>query len=281
MAFHPGTGLVYIPILEMPFAYRTDPEWRFRPQGFNSGVDPVGGGLSILTERVVAALIAWDPLRQREVWRVEHAHIVNGGALATAGNLVFQGTGRARLVAYRATDGERLFEAPTGTGVVAPPITYRIDGEQYVAILAGLGGGLAMASGDPPPETVASGNAGRVLAWKLGGSARVPEPDWRPQPVVPIEARLEPERVERGRKTYYRSCSPCHGPAAIGGGFLPDLRMSQPAVYDELPAIVLEGGRVDRGMPAFAESLDDGDVADLRHFLLERRAELVAEQGGR
>jgi quinohemoprotein ethanol dehydrogenase len=224
-------------------------------------------------------LIAWDPLRQREVWRVEHEHIVNGGALATAGNLVFQGTGRARLAAYRATDGERLFEAPTGPGVVAPPITYRVDGEQYVAVLAGLGGGLAMASGDPPPETVASGNAGRVLAWKLGGTARLPvDPPRAPEPVVPIEARLDPARVERGKRIYFRHCGPCHGPSAVGGGFLPDLRRSAPAVYDALPAIVLEGGRLDRGMPEFAGFLGAEDVADLRDYLLERRAALVAEQ---
>jgi len=281
MAFHPGTGLVYLPILEMPFAYSDDEDFSFVPGRFNSGVDPIAGADSMVDGRVVAALVAWDPVKQREVWRVEHAHVANGGVLATAGNLVFQGSGRARLAAYRASDGEKLFEAPTGTGVVAPPITYRVDGEQYVAILAGLGGGLAMASGDPPPETVASGNAGRVLAWKLGGTAKLPEAELRPAPVVPIDARLDPDRAQRGRKLYYRFCSPCHGPAAIGGGFLPDLRRSQPAVYEQLPAIVLGGGRIDRGMPEFASFLDAEDVADLRAYLLERRAALVAEQARR
>ena len=278
MAFHPGTGLVYIPTLEMPFTYRDDPDFSFQPGRFNSGIDPVAGAVSMVTGRVVSALVAWDPLHQREVWRVEHAHVSNGGALATAGNLVFQGTGRAGFAAYRATDGEKLFEAPTGTGVVAPPITYRVGGEQYVAVLAGLGGGLAMASGDPPPETVASGNAGRVLAWKLGGTARLPEIERRIDPVVPIEARLEPARVERGKRVYFRHCAPCHGPSAVGGGFLPDLRTSQPAVYEELPAIVLEGGRLDRGMPEFGSFLRAEDVADLREYLLDRRAALVAEQ---
>jgi PQQ-dependent dehydrogenase (methanol/ethanol family) len=278
MAFHPGTGLVYLPTLEMPFTFGDDPDYAFHPGRFNTGVDPLAGTVSMVTGRIVAALVAWDPLRQREVWRVEHAHVSNGGALATAGNLVFQGTGRARLAAYRATDGAKLFETPTGTGVVAPPITYRVDGEQYVAVVAGLGGGLAMASGDPPPETVATGNAGRVLAWKLGGTARLPEVERRELPVVPIEARLEPERVAQGERLYYRYCGACHGPAAIGGGFLPDLRMAQPAVYDELPAIVLEGGRLDRGMPRFGAVLGAEDVVALREYLLDRRAALVAEQ---
>ncbi len=277
MAFHPGTGLVYIPTLEMPFTFRDDPDFAFQPGRFNSGIDPHVGTVSMVTGRIVAALVAWDPLRQREVWRVEHPHVSNGGALATAGNLVFQGTGRATLAAYRATDGSKVFEAPTGTGVVAPPITYRVDGEQYVAVLAGLGGGLAMASGDPPPETVASGNAGRVLAWKLGGTGRLPEVERREVPVVPIEARLEPARVAQGERLYFRYCGACHGPAAIGGGFLPDLRMAQPAVYDELPAIVLHGGRLDRGMPDFGAFLSAEDVGDLRQYLLARRAELVAE----
>ena len=96
-----------------------------------------------------------------------------------------------------------------------------------LAILAGLGGGLAMASGDPPPETVASGNAGRVLAWKLGGTARLPESVPRPEPpLTPIEARIDPERSQRGKKLYFRHCAPCHGPSAVGGGFIPDLRRS-------------------------------------------------------
>jgi quinohemoprotein ethanol dehydrogenase len=278
MAFHPGTGLVYVPTLEMPFAYRNDPDFAFHPGRLNTGIDPLGGLLSMATERVVAALVAWDPLRGREAWRVEHEHVANGGVLATAGNLVFQGTGRATLAAYRATDGKLLFEAPTGTGVVAPPITYRVGGEQYVAVLAGLGGGLAMASGDPPPETVASGNAGRLLAWKLGGTLRLPEPGSRPEPVAPIEARVEPARVERGERLYFRHCGACHGPSAVGGGFIPDLRRSAPAVYDALAAIVLEGGRLDRGMPGFGGVLGPEDVADLRAYLLERRAALAAEE---
>jgi len=188
MSFHPGTGLVYIPVMDMSYAFGNDPKFQHRPGLFNTGVDPVGGSASLTAGRVVGALIAWDPLRRREVWRVEHEHLANGGTLATAGNLVFQGTGRAMLRAYRATGGKVLFEAPTGTGVVAPPITYELDGEQYVAVVAGLGGGMALASGSPPPETLATGNAGRVLAWKLGGTLALPEaPAWQPPPVAPID----------------------------------------------------------------------------------------------
>jgi quinohemoprotein ethanol dehydrogenase len=281
MSFHPGTGLVYVPTLEMPFAFADDPRFSFEAGHFNTGIDSVAGTESMGSERIVSALVAWDPRRQREVWRVEHPYVVNGGVLSTAGNLVFQGTGRATLAAYRASDGERLFEAFTGTGVVAPPITYRVDGEQYVAVLAGLGGGMALASADPPPATLASGNAGRLLAFKLGGTQRLPEPELALPPVVPIEAKLDPARVAHGKRVFYRYCSACHGPAAIGGGTLPDLRRSPPPVYDALGSILLEGARLDGGMPSFAATLGPADVEAVRAYLLERRAELVRQESAR
>jgi len=277
MSFHPGTGLVYIPALEMPFAFRDDPDFVLRPNAMNAGVDPLAGAMSMVAGgRIGAALIAWDPVRQRVAWRVEHPHVVNGGTLATAGDLVFQGTGRGTLAAYRATDGERLFEVRTGTGVIAPPITYRARGEQYVAVLAGLGGGLALASADPPPDTLASGNAGHVLAWKLGGTAALPEAaPWRPAPLAPIDAPVDAARAARGQGTFFRYCASCHGPAAIGGGTLPDLRRSSPAVYDGLADILLSGSRLARGMPRF-NYLGPEDVADLRAYLMSRRAALIA-----
>jgi quinohemoprotein ethanol dehydrogenase len=281
MSFHPGTGLVYIPTLQMPFVFADDVRFSHQMGHFNTGADPVAGAESMLNERIVAALVAWDPRRQREVWRVEHPHIANGGLLSTAGNLVFQGTGRATLAAYRASDGERLFEAFTGTGVVAPPITYRVDGEQYIAVLAGLGGGMALASADPPPATLASGNAGRLLAFKLGGKQRLPEPELELPPVIPIEAKLDPAQVAEGKRIYLRYCSACHGPAAIGGGTLPDLRRSPPAVYDALGPILTQGARLDGGMPSFGAFMRDDDVEAVRAYLIERRAELVREESAR
>jgi quinohemoprotein ethanol dehydrogenase len=275
MSFHPGTGLVYIPALEMPFAFGEDPNFVFRPTRMNTGIDPVAGGKSLASGRVVGALVAWDPVRQREAWRVEHPHVVNGGTLATAGNLVFQGTGRGMLAAYRASDGTKLFETKTGTGVVAPPITYRVGGEQYVAVLAGFGGGLALASSDPPADVLASGNAGRVLAWKLGAKAALPEPaPWQPAPLPSVEEPPDPQRAARGEPIYARHCSSCHGPAAIGGGTLPDLRRSSPAVYADLGSVLIGGSRLARGMPRF-DFMTPDDVADVRAYLLSRRVELT------
>ena len=90
-------------------------------------------------------LIAWDPVKQKEAWRQEHVSPWNGGTLTTAGNLVFQGTADGRFIAYNATSGEKLWESPTGTGVVAAASTYMIDGKQYVSVAVGWGGVFGVA----------------------------------------------------------------------------------------------------------------------------------------
>src|SRR6516162_11390182 len=79
-------------------------------------------------------LLAWDPVNRKEAWRVEYVAPWNGGTLTTAGNLVFQGTADGRFVAYNAKSGDKLWETPVGTGVVAAASTYMIDGKQYVSI---------------------------------------------------------------------------------------------------------------------------------------------------
>ncbi|MFO0687386.1 MAG: PQQ-dependent dehydrogenase, methanol/ethanol family [Myxococcota bacterium] len=279
MSFHPRTGLVYLPAIDMPYGYVEDRPFTVEPGFFNTGADPVKGSETMTTAgRIQASLLAWDPVRGRVAWRVDHAFFANGGTLATAGDLVFQGTGDGRMRAYRAQDGELVWETPTGTGVVAPPISYAVDGEQYLAVVTGLGGGMGLASGNPPPAVLASGNAGHVLAWKLGGKAKLPEPVALPTPPLePIAEKLEPARVEQGRKLYIRYCGHCHGPFAIAGGMIPDLRRSAPATYEVLPSIVLEGAREARGMPRFDGVLDATELAAIRQYLLDRRAALVAE----
>jgi len=228
-------------------------------------------------------LLAWDPVAQKERWRAPtgSSEMVGGGVLTTAGNLVVQGTGSGKLIVYRADTGQKLHEIHVGTGIIAAPISYELDGEQYIAVVAGIGGGMGMASGDPPPAVLASGNAGRVLAWKLGGPAQLPDPDpalsVATRPLAPIDEILDPARIESGRRIYTRFCGHCHGPHAISGGVVPDLRRSAPPIYDMLPAIALEGSLLARGMPSFAGVLDEAMLSDVREYLLSRRAALVAE----
>ena len=114
-------------------------------------------------------LLAWDPVKQKEAWRAEYVAPWNGGTLTTAGNLVFQGTADGRFIAYNATTGEKLWETPVGTGVVAAPATYTIDGKQYVSIAVGWGGvfGIA-ATGD---RTAKPGNGLHLRGRRQGAAA--------------------------------------------------------------------------------------------------------------
>ncbi|HLT01695.1 MAG TPA: PQQ-dependent dehydrogenase, methanol/ethanol family, partial [Geminicoccaceae bacterium] len=148
MAFHPGEGLVYIPAIEAAFPYFPEAGWKPDPnRGMNTGLDLAAGAMPAdpaAREAAIAAtkgaLIAWDPVTQQEHWRVPHAGPWNGGLLATGGGLVFQGTGQGQFAAYSAAEGRQLWSFAAGTGIIAPPVTYTVNGEQYVAVLAGYGG---------------------------------------------------------------------------------------------------------------------------------------------
>jgi quinohemoprotein ethanol dehydrogenase len=230
-------------------------------------------------------LTAWDPVAQRKVWEVTHDSEVNGGALATAGNLVFKGTGDGALAAYRATDGAPLWRAEVGIAVMAPPITYRVGGEQYVAVSVGMGGsaGLNMTTFDYV-------NAGYVIAWKLGGKAALPRVVPRPPAVVHVAPTdASPERVTRGQTLYGEHCFRCHGIGTKSGGLLPDLRFSSRETHAGWNDVVLGGVRAGAGMASFADVLTPDDAAAIQAYViarahhepgwLERAAAWLVEQG--
>jgi PQQ-dependent dehydrogenase (methanol/ethanol family) len=273
MSFHPGTGLVYFPKRDMGSIFAGDPNFVYRPKTWNTGLDTAafsefsfsdGGPMS-------AALVAWDPVAQREVWSVDHVTAFNGGTLSTAGGLVFQGTADGRFVAYRATDGAKLWESPVGTGVMAGPVTYTVDGEQYVAVAAGWGASFAM-SGAQLALAAGVRGGGRVLAFKLGGSAVVPpgkEPLGPvPMPTYALESNAE-ER-ERGMALFHFYCSVCHGPQAVAGGSIPDLRHLSTENHALFGGIVRGGVMQEHGMPAFGDLLNDADVRAIQAWILER-----------
>jgi quinohemoprotein ethanol dehydrogenase len=143
MSFSRDTGLVYIPAKQNPMVYKLQEDYESQSIGMNLGVnfwDAPGEIIDLPPEfgpEFQGHLLAWDPVEQKEVWRVTQANFENGGVLSTAGNLVFQGTADEELHAYNAESGERLWSMPTQTGVLAPPVTYSVDGEQYVAVVVG------------------------------------------------------------------------------------------------------------------------------------------------
>ena len=270
MSYDPETRLVYIPAQDAIFIYATEKGFQFRPGNWNTGVDfglfkdpqpPQPGGF----------LLAWDPANQKERWRVPYTSIWNSGTLSTAGNLVFQGTADGRFVAYSADKGEKLWDVSVRTGVIASPVTYQLDGVQYVSVMAGWGGAYALAGGS---ATGGIPVPGRLLTFALNGKARLPETAGKLPEVKPIEVSASKEQSEKGALLFARSCAVCHGVAAIGGGATPDLRYSQPAIYDRYPSIVLDGEFSSIGMPALKKWLSKDDVDAIRAYVLKRRAEL-------
>jgi mono/diheme cytochrome c family protein len=284
MAFHPGTRLVYLPAMELGSLFKVDPDFQVRPAGLNTGLDygrfTIGASDSEAPIESSGALLAWDPVAQREVWRVQHATAWNGGALATAGNLVFQGTADGRFAAYRATDGAKLWESPAGTAVMAGPVSYQVDGVQYVAVAAGWGSGFALSAG---PAALAAGvrGAGRVLAFALDRHGEVPPAPPAPGPVPEPPRIFEPteEQLARGGRLYAGWCMPCHGPLAIGGGSIADLRYATAETHASFAQIVLGGLRAERGMPAFADVLTPDDARAIQGYVLALAAD--AARAGR
>jgi len=275
MSFHPGTGLVYLPTHEIASFYKVDPDFAVRHRALNTGLDysmyvHYDGNEEASVE---AHLVAWDPLRQRAAWRVPHRAAYSGGTLATAGNLVFQGSSDGRLVAYRATDGEKLWELPVGTGIMAAPITYQLGGDQYVAIAAGWGSGFALSAGPAALEAGVQG-AGRMLAFKLGASEAMPPapPPLPAPPGAPLPVTASAEDLERGSALFTRVCMVCHGPAAIAGGSIKDLRWASAESHQVFDEIVLGGARESLGMPSFSDLLSAEDVRLIQQYILSRAA---------
>ena len=220
---------------------------------------------------MTASLIAWDPVAQKEVWSVPHVTGFNGGTLATAGGLVFQGSSDGRFVAYRATDGEKLWESPASTGVIAGPVTYEVDGEQYVAVTAGWGASFAWSGGQLALAAGVRGG-GRVLTFKLGATGVVPTGKPPLGPVPPPTFQVESTEAERaeGKELFHFYCSVCHGPMAVAGGSIPDLRHLPESKHALFEDIVL-GGLLQRGgMPAFPDQLDSDQVRIVQAWVLEQ-----------
>jgi mono/diheme cytochrome c family protein len=286
MSFSPDTGLVYLPSQDLPAPYLEDAGFEHADGFWNTGIDfrtletPADPAIAAEVAKMVRGqLVAWDPVRQREVWRYQHPGPWNGGTLATAGGLVFQGSLVGEFAAYDAANGERLWVSDAQTGVAAAPATYTVDGEQYVAVSAGWGSIFALLGG----EALASlglENRSRILAYKRGGSAALPElppPASKPLPEPP-EQTAGLDTIAAGKALYYQRCVTCHGVDVASGGITPDLRYSPAEVHDAWDAIVLEGVFRDRGMPAFDSIFDKADSQAVRAFVIDAAHKAYARQ---
>jgi mono/diheme cytochrome c family protein len=227
-------------------------------------------------------LIAWDPIAGKEMWRADHIGPWNGGVLSTAGNLVFQGTADGHFNAYDATSGKPVWSAETYTSTLAGPITYTVDGEQYVAVGAGYGSVFYLVAGFAAPK-IGNPDNGRILVYKLGGSAQLPKPDLtRIDFPKPPPATAPATMVAAGHAKFNQYCLVCHGYNAISGGVIPDLRRSPLIGYDApFKDVVLGGARQSLGMVSFAKQLKPEDVDAIRAYIItEAHAGYDAEHAG-
>lgn len=280
MAFSQRTDLVYIPVTENFLGYVSDAEFIVDPEGWNTGID-FGRGITFMLglpdAPVNAALLkAWDPVAQEEVWRVMHPGGSSAsGVLATAGGLVFQGNRSGELAAFNDATGEQLWSTLTQAGVMAAPSTFMVGDEQYVAQLVGSpalpeeGPGAAVATTD------LSTNNSRLLVYRIGGDATLPEmPDLAEIEAAPVEipqTDATNEMIAQGESAYNRNCSVCHGPFAVSIRLdtYPDLRMS--GMLGDAEAwhgVVMEGDMADSGMASWEGILDDSDAEAIRAFVI-------------
>lgn len=284
MAYHPGENLVYIPAFEAAMLYAPEENWKpDMARGFNVGFDLGAGDLppdqGIRREvqgTIKGRLVAWDPVAQKPRWTVEHPGPWNGGVLATGGGLVFQGNSGSEFAAYNAATGDKLWSFAAQTGVVAPPMTYTVNGEQYVAVLAGWGGAFALSvDGELIDNMRPVRNISRLLVFKLGAQKQLPaEPDFALAPLDPPPSRASSATIEQGRAKYARYCAVCHAPAAVGSTELPDLRRSGALDNGEAWSQIVHGGVLkDNGMASFAKSLSKDEIEAIRQYVIKRANE--------
>jgi len=278
MAFSPVTGLVYLPAKTGTEALHVpDPNWTYNPDKNNLGNEKAyEGPLKAQLQAMplpVGELLAWNPVTQRAAWHANYPTAVGGGVLATAGNLVFQGRADGVLAAYRATDGKQLWSFDAGTGIMAPPVTYQVDGVQYVSVLAGWGGPDGLGN-DPAWGHVKPGY-GRLLTFMIGGNATLKAPVYghKNPPVAPdIATSTSPEVIHQGELLFGENCAGCHGSKAVAGP-LPDLRYASKETLEGIEGIVLGGKRAALGMPSFQKILNAEQVRAIQAYIVARARE--------
>jgi len=268
MAYSPLTRLAYIPAVNVPdvVTWEGDGEYFDTLEMF----DEVDG-----KPHIPGMLIAWDPVTQSEKWSVPHDVAFNGGVLATAGGLVFQGDANGLFSAYDATTGERLWSVATNSAIGAAPVSYTLDGEQRVLVAVGAGSGMQFMYPSFHAGKKTIGKT-RLMSFSLTGTAEMPDSHYI-TPVLPDlpEQTATPETVAQGRELFAEmECRGCHGKNAVAlfGGTVPDLRYASKETWLQWNGIVIGGARSGRGMPQFDLSVEQADA--IRAYVLSRAWEL-------
>ncbi len=281
MSYSPKTGLVYIPTNNTAQVYAHDPDWKPGTTGFQLGIDASPGNVpadkavrAATAAAMTGALVAFDPVSGTVKWKVPQDTPTNGGTLATAGNLVFQGTALGEFRAYTADTGKQLWSFPAQSGILAAPMTYMLDGVQYVAVMVGWGGVWDVSAGKLVTKRITP-NISRLMVFKLGGSAKLPAaPEESKRVLDPPPPSGTPQQIAIGEKAYTNSCSVCHGATAVAGVLNPDLRHSvslgNPKLWQE---IVHDGLLRQNGMVAWKSQFSREQIEAIRLYVVKRANE--------
>ncbi|HWE45369.1 MAG TPA: PQQ-dependent dehydrogenase, methanol/ethanol family [Caulobacteraceae bacterium] len=299
MSFDPQTGLVYVPVIQasMIMAKGYDLKGRtladrwavngvfvddYPPEGVPEyGLPPLARVLAGRTPpKREGFLEAWDPAAGRVVWKQPTPSFWDGGVLSTGGGLVVQGDETGMLNVRDARTGALLKQIDTGSSIMAAPMTYSVKGVQYVAVMAGFGGGPGWAF---PPNSAAYkyGNEGRILVFRLDGAA-APRPAPFVEPPMPEPPRRigTPQQIAAGGKLFAAQCARCH--ANVPRGLVPDLLMMGPETHKAFDDIVLRGQRLPAGMGRFDDILSPADAQAIHAYLIDEATKAWdARQKGR
>ena len=282
MSYNPNTGLVYIPTIEMPGVFKDKGMDLANWQSPHFYIDPGVAFADADTPKDYgsAALLAWDPLKQKKVWSQPLPPNWNAGTMTTKGNLVFEGMADGSFNAFNATSGDKLWSVNVGSGISAPPITYTVDGKQYVSLLVGWGGGgVLLGSLAAQHGWKYKVHPRRLFTFALDGKVPMP-PSPPPAFAVPVDVpafKIDEKLADKGRERFAHSCMWCHGTGAVSGGIGPDLRESPLATsHDAFKEVVVNGAKLANGMPRFHDFSDD-DVDSLFHYIRQQaRASVTA-----
>ena len=283
MSYSQKTGYIYIPVQSFPAYFTGQKEVRYLENRWNTGVDlnEIRGpqswvaGRAVMDALVYGELVAWDPIKNERAWTVRHPKPSNGGTLSTAGNLVFQGTWDGVFTAYDAANGDPLWQYQSDSAILAGPITYELDGDQYVAVAQGSGGVVMLTIGDEVRKNTVNQN--RLLVFKRGKSEKgfLPIDDSVVQ-IQPLYGHSDTDdaTIKNGEYLYHTNCASCHGIDATSNYVVPDLRYMTEKTHEDFATIVLGGSLTHKGMIGFYETLNLDDVNMIHEYLKDKQVSL-------
>ena len=286
MSFSTKTGLMYIPVQSIPSYFSAVKEVMYRVNRWNTGVDlntnrdPKSwvAGRASADALIYGELVAWDPVNKKRAWKVHFSKPSNGGILSTAGDLVFQGTWDGTFAAYDAYNGKKLWQYKSDSAVLAGPMTYELDGEQYIAVAQGSGGTVMITVGDELMKKKTNQN--KLLVFKKGRfnqTVSLASNELATIKALGHKVNSDPAVIKQGESLYHNNCASCHGINALSNYVVPDLRYMSEQTHSDFASIVIGGTRTHKGMIGFYETLGLDDV-DAIHAYLANKQKLLPER---